>query len=107
MFTIGGWIHAISGMIAAISVMVAILLLTTRLVRSGRLSGWYRSLALWAVLGPASYVLMLATQPATFPAGLYQRLFIVCTWLWLVVTCAGLISGSLTGGIADREARTT
>ena len=69
--------------------------------------GWYRSLALWAVLGPASYMLMLATRPATFSAGLYQRLFIVCTWLWIVVICAGLISGSLTGGIADREARTT
>lgn len=102
-FTPSGWIHAIAGMVAAVSLMLAIVFLTVRLLRAGRLKGAYQSLVLLCVLSPVFYVAMLATRPATFPAGLYQRLFIASTWLWLVVGCSGLMSGTLAGVAKGRE----
>jgi hypothetical protein len=100
-FTTAGWIHAIVGMIAAIVMMIAIILITVRLVRAGRLRGAYYSLILLAVLGPALYLGVLATRPATFPAGLYQRGFIGCTWLWLVIVSVALMSGPLAANTRD------
>ncbi|HKJ03316.1 MAG TPA: hypothetical protein VJ997_12705 [Longimicrobiales bacterium] len=82
-----------------------ILLITVRLVGSRRLQGGSYALLVLCVLGPVCYGAMLANPPGTFPSGLYQRLFIGCTWLWLVGACGGLISGSWVGtpGAEERE----
>jgi hypothetical protein len=101
-FTTSGWIHVIVGLIAAVAMMIAIVIITVRLARSGRLSGGYYALPVLAVLAPVFYVAMLATPPATFPIGLYQRGFIVCTWFWQVIVCVALLIGPLAGGASDR-----
>jgi len=96
-FTVAGWIHVISGLIAAVAVMIAILLITFRLERLSQLAGAYRLLVVLSLGAPLAYGLMMATRPATSPIGLYQRVFIMCVWLWQVIACVGLRSGRLRG----------
>ena len=95
-FTATGWIHVIAGVIAAVTMMLAALLVTVHLWRMGRVSGAYWLLAVGCVLAPVWWVITLVTPPATFPAGLYQRLFMTCLWLWMFVACAGLLSGQFS-----------
>ena len=96
-FTVSGWIHVLAGMVAAVALLLAIVILTLALRRLRVRSGPYVALASLCATGPLFYVLMLATPPATSPAGLYQRLFIVSVWLWQVIASVGLRSGSLSG----------
>lgn len=95
-FSTTGWIHAISGMIGAVALMLGMLSVTIRLFRSHRIRGGFWGLILAGVLAPVFYAAVIATIPGTFPSGLYQRAFIVCIWIWPVVTSCGLISGALT-----------
>jgi len=102
-FSVTGWVHVISGFIAAVAVLLAILLFTLRLKRLGRLEGGYRVLLLLSLSGPLAYGLMMVTPPATAPIGLYQRLFIVSAWLWQVLVGVGLRSGRLAGQEAESQ----
>jgi hypothetical protein len=92
-FTTAGWIHALAGVVGAIAVMIAMILVTIRLARSGCLVAGYRMLLLFCVWTPVAYLAMFITQPATYPAGLYQRLFIIGKLGWLVTVAIGLLDG--------------
>lgn len=95
-FSVTGWIHVIAGVIGALSLIAATVLVTIRLWRAGRVGGAYWLLVVGCMLAPLAWTLMLVTPPSTFPAGLYQRLFMLGLWLWIFMACAGLMSGRLT-----------
>jgi len=102
-FSTAGWIHAISGMIGAITMMAVMLVLTLQLQRLKRIRGGFHALWFGCILGPVCYGATIATPPATFPSGLYQRAFIAFTLLWLVVVSGGLASTALTGLPGTRD----
>ncbi len=92
-FTMAGWIHAVGASVGAVALMISMALITVRLARSGRTATRYRALVLFCIGAPTAYSAMLMTQPATYPAGLYQRLFIACSLAWLLTVAIGLMAG--------------
>ncbi len=89
-FTGAGWIHVLAGVVAAITIVLAMANLTIRLRRCGWLVRMHSALVTLSLIAPLLYGLMLATPPAVSPAGLYQRLFMGSTWLWLALVSSGL-----------------
>ncbi len=103
-FTTSGWIHAVSGVVGAVTLVVAMIVITVRLAKSGVLASRYRVLAPLCVVTPVAYGAMIATRPATFPAGLLQRIFIVGALAWLITLSAGIASAGIAGP-ASRKRR--
>ncbi len=94
-FTPSGWIHVLSGVVWAVAILVVMGVVTRRLRRAGRLVSWYRMLTFLSVGSPLAYLAMLMTRPATFPAGLLQRLFLAGALAWLITVSVGIGSGRL------------
>jgi hypothetical protein len=102
-FTTSGWIHALSGIVGAVTVLGEMGALTFRLHRVGRVASRYWILGPLSVVSPLAYIAMLMTRPATFPAGLLQRLFVAGTLMWLITFSVGIGSGGLGAQRARAE----
>ena len=102
-FTRSGWIHAIAGLVASVAKIMVAVLITVVIVRSSWLVSGYRVLVPLCAGAPIAYVAMLMTQPATYPAGLYQRLFLIAIIGWSLTVAFGLFAGKF--GNADRVSR--
>lgn len=89
--TRSGILHDLSGFVMFLSLIPAILILSHRLRRHGRLRGGYRALlpVAWLVLALFLAALFLIPLP-----GLGQRLFLAAFFAWLLVTAAGLRAGA-------------
>jgi hypothetical protein len=96
-FTTSGWVHAVSGMVGAVTLIVVMIVVTVQMARARALASWYRALVPLCIVTPVAYGAMLSTRPATFPAGIYQRIFIVCALAWLIGLGMGMASGRLVG----------
>lgn len=83
-FSAAGWAHVIAGMVAALTLMIAMAWITVRLRRRELQPPAYAALVVFCVLAPLGYAAMLASRPAVFPAGLFQRIFIFATLGWLL-----------------------
>lgn len=100
-FTAAGWAHVLAGMVAAVTLMIAMGVLTVRLSRAAKRLPGHGILVVLAVAAPVAYAAMMASRPATFPAGLLQRLFIAATLGWLLTFGIGMAARAPT--LADDD----
>jgi len=96
-FTTSGWIHALSGLVASVTMIISAVLITVRIARSGLLMSGYKALIPLCVVAPAAYIAMFATQPGMYPAGLYQRLYLIAIIGWLLIVAYGLFARKFGG----------
>ncbi len=102
-FTTSGWIHALSGLIASVTMIISAVLITVRIAQSGLLKSGYKALIPLCVVAPAAYIAMFTTQPGMYPAGLYQRLYLIAIIGWLLIVAYGLFAGKFGDAGRDTE----
>ncbi len=102
-FTPAGWIHVLSGIVWAVAVLVLMGGITQRLRRSRSLSNGFQVLIPLTGISILAYAAMLMTRPATYPAGLLQRVFVVGTLAWLILVSIGMATGRLDGQAVQRK----
>ncbi len=89
-------LHAASGMIGLISLMIGAGIASRRLRRAGRLSSKYRILQILSWLTPAAFIAM-ATLFASFGlVGLGQRIFMALMFAWQIIAAHGLSVGAFS-----------
>lgn len=93
--TTRGIAHDLSGFVAFLSLLPAMIIVSRRLSRAGRLTGIYRALPRLAVLAVLLFLAMLFLFDPLGLVGLGQRLFLAAVFAWLLIAAAGLRSGAL------------
>lgn len=89
-------VHAASGMVGLLSLMIGAGIASRRLRRAGRLASKYRILQILSWLTPASFIAM-ATLFASFGlVGLGQRIFIALMFAWQIIAAHGLSVGAFS-----------
>lgn len=100
-FSRAGWIHALAGMIGSVALMTSMALVSVRLAPTLGLDGYRRILLALTATAILGYGAMLATRPGTFPAGLYQRVYLASSTAWLLIVALELRTGRPGAG-SDR-----
>ena len=83
-------LHAASGMIGLISLMIGTGIASRRLRRAGRLSSKYRILQILSWLMPAAFIAMATLFASYGLVGLGQRIFLALMFAWLLIAAHGL-----------------
>ena len=93
--------HAIAGLVAFLSMLPAMVIVSWRLRRANALAGGYRVLRL---LSWVNVVLFLASLFLFEPlglAGLGQRIFLIGMFAWLLIAAEGIRSGKFDANLLE------
>jgi hypothetical membrane protein len=95
--------HAMAGLVAFLSMLPAMVVVSRRLHRANALADGYRVLRLLAWVDVALFLAMLFLFGPLGLAGLGQRIFLIGLFAWLLITAEGLRSGAFEANV--RESR--
>lgn len=86
--------HAIAGLVAFLSALPAMVVVSRRLHRANALASGYRVLRLLPWIDVSLFLAMLFLFEPLALAGLGQRVFLIGLFAWLLITAEGLRSGA-------------
>ncbi len=86
--------HKAAGITAFLSMVPAIGLMTRRLRKAGRLSGYFVILRVLAWLLPIAFVVFAAWSIEAGYAGFGQRLFLSLYFCWMLIASYGILTGA-------------